>query len=73
MYPVTKEKIEAWALANKERARVLGERMFKNREAAKLVALESLGEEEDHITLWAVRNPKDAMMVFIGLLSKIKA
>jgi hypothetical protein len=73
MYPLNETKIEAWATdpANKERARAFGMRLIQNQDAAKLVAMESLGEFEDLATMWAVRNPMKARLLVMRLVSKL--
>ena len=73
MYPLTETKIEAWATdpANKDRARAFGMRLIQHQDAAKLVAMESLGEFEDLATLWAARNPMKARLLVMRLVSKL--
>ena len=74
MYPIDENKIETWAATpdNKDRARAFGLRLIQNQDAAKLAALASLGEFEDHATLWAIRNPLKAKMLMLRLIAKLK-
>jgi len=74
MYPINETSIETWAAApaNKDRARTFGLRLIQNQDAAKLAALPSLGEFEDHATLWAIRNPMKAKMLVLKLIAKLK-
>jgi len=73
MYPVDEQKLEAWASdpANRDRARAFGARLIQNQDAAKLVALPSLGEFEDLATLWAARNPMKARLLVMRLATKL--
>lgn len=74
MYPIDESKIETWAAApaNKDRARAFGLRLIQNQDAAKLAALPSLGEFEDHATLWAIRNTMKARLLMLRLIAKLK-
>lgn len=79
MNDVNKTTIEAWALANKPRAKVLGLRLMgiqgKTTEAAKAAMAKeaSLGEVEDQITTWAIENSLEARGLFMMLLPRILA
>ena len=68
----TVDDIKAWALANPVRAGKIGKRLMMhadNKDA--LRELESLGEDEDKATQWAIDNPMQTRITILGLLPKL--
>ena len=70
---ITDKTIEAWAHANKERAKVLGQRLFENQTPEKLEVLPSLGEDEDLIEAWAITHPMRASILMMKLIPLFQA
>jgi hypothetical protein len=71
--PITPEIIEAWATEpeNADRARALGLRLIKAKDADELRAQESLGEFEDRAIEWAIDNQMKARFLVMKLIAKI--
>jgi hypothetical protein len=62
--------IKAWAKKpeNKDKAVVLGKRLYNNQDAETLRSLPSLGEFEDKAIEWAIAHPIKAKTLVIQLL-----
>jgi hypothetical protein len=70
MVELNEEKIEKWSRANTEEAKALGRRLFENQaKPEKMRELPSLGEMQDKIQEWAIKNPSKARMLVLKLVS----
>ena len=61
--------IKAWAKKNKDAAKALGLRLFQNQKnPEKLQELPSLGEFEDSVQEWAIKNPTKARLLIMSMI-----